>query len=60
LYQSDIKMLGRPTAQLALGGLWHIFDNYGLRFGFTEDIRANTAPDVGFEITLIFKAFGKN
>jgi hypothetical protein len=59
LYQSNVKMLGRPTAQLAIGGLWHIYSRYGLRFGFTEDIRADTAPDIGFEVTLIFKAFGQ-
>jgi hypothetical protein len=59
-YQSNIKMLGRPAAQIALGGLWHIFKNYGLRFGVTEDIRAKTAPDVGLEMTLIFKAFGEH
>jgi hypothetical protein len=59
LYQSNIKMLGQPAAQAVIGGLWHIFSNYGLRFGITEDIRANTAPDVGFEITLIFKDFRK-
>jgi hypothetical protein len=60
LYQSNIKMLGRPAAQIAIGGLWHILSNYGLRFGITEDIRSDTAPDFGFEITLIFKAFGNN
>ncbi len=59
-YQSNIKMLGRPAAQIALGGLWHIFKNYGLRFGVTEDIRAKTAPDVGLEMTLIFKAYGEH
>jgi hypothetical protein len=57
-YQSNIKMLGRPAAQIAFGGLWHIFSRYGLRFGITEDIRAQTAPDVGIEMTLIFKPFG--
>ena len=59
-YQSGIKMLGQPAAQLALGGLWHIFNNYGLRFGITEDIRADTASDFGLEMTLIFKGPGKN
>jgi hypothetical protein len=59
-YQSNIKMLGRPAAQIAVGGLWHIFNRYGLRFGITEDIRADTAPDVGIEMTLIFKPFGIN
>jgi hypothetical protein len=60
LYQSNIKMLGRPAAQVALGGMWHIFDHYALRFGITEDIRADTAPDIGIDVSLIFKAFGKN
>ena len=59
-YQSDIKMLGNPAAQLAVGLLWHVANNYGLRFGIIEDISSNTAPDLGFEITLLFKAFGKN
>jgi len=57
VYRSRIPMLGEPTAQIGVGGLWHISTNYGLRFGLFEDLRAETAPDFGIEITLIFKAF---
>jgi hypothetical protein len=59
-YQSDIGMIGEPATELAFGFLWHLAENYGLRFGVTEDIGPQTAPDVGFEMTLIFKSFGGN
>ena len=59
-YQSNIKMLGDPAAQVAIGGLWHLSSHYGLRFGIIEDLRAKTAPDVGFELTLIFGIPGRN
>jgi hypothetical protein len=59
LYQSAIPMLGEPAAQIGMGGLWHISTSYGLRFGIFEDLRTETAPDFGIEITLIIKRFGK-
>jgi hypothetical protein len=48
-------MLGRSAAQLGVGLLWHINDDFGMRTGFFEDIRTETAPDFGVEIALIIK-----
>ena len=55
LYRTDLGNIGEPVAQLALGGLWHLSENYGLRIGFFEDLRANSAPDFGLELSLVVK-----
>jgi hypothetical protein len=60
IYQAGINNIGRPVAQLGLGGLWHASKEFGLRFGFFEDIRSSSAPDFGFELTLIFSPSGKD
>ncbi len=57
LYQSNVTMLGEPALQLAIGAMWHVSDKYAMRFGFFEDLRAESAPDFGIEISLIFKHF---
>lgn len=57
LYQSDVTMLGEPAVQLGIGALWHISEHYALRFGFFEDLRAESAPDFAIEMSVIIKQF---
>lgn len=49
-YRSGVKMLGNPAAQVGLGAEWRSGRGFSLRFGFLEDIRAETAPDFSFEL----------
>ena len=55
LYQSNVTMLGEPAMQLGVGATWHFSDRYALRFGFFEDLRAESAPDFGIELAFILK-----
>ncbi|MGI9343181.1 MAG: DUF3187 family protein [Gammaproteobacteria bacterium] len=55
LYAGDVADLGRTAAQLAIGGLWHMSPRFGLRFGFYEDVIAESAPDFGFELSLLIR-----
>lgn len=57
LYQSNVTMLGEPAMQLGVGAMWHVSDKYAMRFGFFEDLRAESAPDFGIEMAIIFKRF---
>ncbi len=57
LYQANITMLGEPSLQLGIGAMWHVSDKYAMRFGFFEDLRAESAPDFGIEMAFIFKRF---
>lgn len=57
LYQSDVTMLGEPALQLGVGAMWHVSEIYALRFGFFEDLRAESAPDFAIELALVFKRF---
>lgn len=55
LYAGNDTVLGEPAAQLAVGGLWHMSPRFGLRFGFFEDILAESAPDFGLELALLVR-----
>jgi hypothetical protein len=57
LYQANVTMLGEPALQLGIGAMWHVSDKYAMRFGFFEDLRAESAPDFGIEMAVIFKRF---
>lgn len=57
LYQADVTMLGEPALQLGVGAMWHVSDKYALRFGFFEDLRAESAPDFAIELAIILKKF---
>lgn len=56
-YQTNVTMLGEPAMQLGVGAMWHVSEKYAMRFGFFEDLRAESAPDFGVEIAVIFKRF---
>ena len=56
-YQSDVTMLGEPAMQLGVGAMWHVSEKYAMRFGFFEDLRAESAPDFGIEIAFVVKRF---
>jgi len=51
-FQSRLRMLGGEALQLGAGAAWRLGGRYALRAGFFEDIRADTVPDVTFEIAL--------
>jgi hypothetical protein len=53
LYDESWKILGEASGQVAIGGLWHFTRSFSLRFGITEDVLAESAPDLGIEISLI-------
>jgi len=55
LYAGDVADLGKTAAQLAIGGLWHMSPRLGLRFGIFEDVIAESAPDFGFEVSLLVR-----
>lgn len=57
LYQANVTMLGQPAMQLGVGAMWHISEKTALRFGFFEDVRAESVPDFGIELALVFKRF---
>jgi hypothetical protein len=57
LYDVGIKNLGEPVAQLAIGAQWHASDKLGVKLGIFEDIRTESAPDFGIELSLILKSF---
>jgi hypothetical protein len=50
-------MLGEPAMQLGVGAMWHVSEKYAMRFGFFEDLIAESAPDFGIEMAVIFKRF---
>ncbi len=56
LYSGDVSQLGNSSAQLAVGGLWHMTPGLGLRFGILEDILSESAPDFGIELALIVRS----
>ena len=51
-YSSDLKQLGKASAQLVLGGTIKVSESFALDLSITEDIAANTAPDVTFSLGL--------
>ena len=51
-YSSDLKQLGNASAQLVLGGTVKLGDLFALDISVSEDIAANTAPDVTFSLGL--------
>ena len=53
LYDESWKILDEASGQVAIGGLWHFTRSFSLRFGITEDVLAESAPDFGIEISLI-------
>ncbi|NND35835.1 MAG: DUF3187 family protein [Gammaproteobacteria bacterium] len=53
LYDESWEILGEASGQVAIGGLWHVTRSFSLRFGFTEDVLAESAPDFGIEVSLI-------
>ncbi|MFQ5633842.1 MAG: DUF3187 family protein [Gammaproteobacteria bacterium] len=55
LYSGDAASLGESALQVAIGGLWHLSPRFGLRIGFVEDLRAESAPDFGVEISLLVR-----
>lgn len=55
LYAGDVADLGKPSASLAVGGLWRMSPRVGLRFGIVEDVIAESAPDFGLEISLLVR-----
>ena len=55
LYSGNVSQLGKPSSQVAIGGLWRVSPRFGLRFGFFEDIDAESAPDFGVELALIVR-----
>jgi len=57
LYQANVTMLGEPAMQLGVGAMWHVSDKFAMRFGFFEDLRAESAPDFGIELAFVFKHF---
>ena len=52
LYDSDLRELGRGSAQLVLGGSWQVTPQWVLDLAVSEDIAVETAPDVVFQFTL--------
>ena len=52
LYSSDLKQLGNASAQLVLGGTIKVSESFALDLSLSEDIAANTAPDVTFSLGL--------
>lgn len=57
LYDTNVNMLGEPAMQLGVGAMWHVSEKYAMRFGFFEDLIAESAPDFGIEMAVIFKRF---
>ena len=51
-YSSDLKQLGNASAQLVLGGTIKVSESFALDLSLSEDIAANTAPDVTFSLGL--------
>ncbi len=51
-YSSDLKELGNASAQLVLGGTIKLSQSFALDLSLSEDIAANTAPDVTFSLGL--------
>jgi len=45
-YRSEAYQLGRPSAQLSLGGVLQLRNGYSLEFGLSEDVAVGTAADV--------------
>lgn len=52
-FESGLKLIGGPSLQFGAGAHWQFGRRLGLRLGFTQDIRAETAPDFGLELALI-------
>jgi len=57
LYRSELESLGDPALQLAAGIAWHLDNGTTLRFGFYEDVRAESASDLGLEFGVTFARF---
>lgn len=57
LYTSELPSLGSPAAQLAAGFVWHMATGNSIRFGFYEDLRAESATDFGLELAVTIKRF---
>jgi hypothetical protein len=49
-----LEALGSGSVQLIFGGVWRVHPDAALEFGITEDIKVDSAPDVGFVIAYRF------
>ena len=56
-YDSELKELGSPSAQLILGGAVRLSEHWLLDLAVSEDIAVDTAPDVVFMIGIKGGAF---
>lgn len=54
-WQSDLKLLGGHSLQLGAGGHWRFAEHFGLRFAVFEDLRVDSAPDFGLELSLAYR-----
>ena len=52
VYDSNIEILGDPSATLTFGGNLRLSDHYYLSLAVAEDIKVRSAPDVAFQIAL--------
>jgi hypothetical protein len=47
---TELRSLGTYSLQFVFGGVWRTAPQAALEFGIEEDIKVDSAPDVGFVI----------
>lgn len=55
LYDSDIEMLGEPSLSLTVGGNLALSPGLELSISVAEDLKAESAPDVAFQLALRYR-----
>ncbi|MEM7432082.1 MAG: DUF3187 family protein [Pseudomonadota bacterium] len=55
MYDSNIEILGEPAVALTIGATYRWSPQYAVTFGFSEDLKVGSVPDVAFQLGLRYQ-----